>query len=64
MIDEILTFFFAGMKTIQVSTTNLIYYMTKHPEMKAKLLSEILPPVEAVKDNIVEGLTYDRVMEF
>ena len=30
IIDEIITFFFAGMKTIQVSTTNLIYYLTKH----------------------------------
>jgi cytochrome P450 len=34
MIDEIFTFFLAGMKTIQVSTTNLIYYITKHPEIK------------------------------
>jgi hypothetical protein len=38
--------------------------MTKHPEMKEKLLSEILPPVEEVKDNIVEGLSYDTVMDF
>jgi hypothetical protein len=52
------------MKTIQVSTTNLIYYLTKHPEYKSKLLQEILPPVESVKDNIVDGLEYDTVMEF
>jgi cytochrome P450 len=64
VIDEIITFFLAGMKTIQVSTTNLIYYMTMNPEMKEKLLSEILPPVEEVKDNIVEGLSYDTVMDF
>lgn len=38
--------------------------MTKHPEIKAKLLNEILTPVEKVKDNILEGLTYDTVMEF
>lgn len=62
--QEILAFFLAGMKTIQISTTNLIYYMNKHPEYKQKLLAEILPPVEAVKDNIVEGLTYDTVMEY
>lgn len=58
------TFFFAGMKTIQVSTTNLIYFLTKHPEFKEKLMKEILPPVEKVKDNIVEGLDYDTVMDF
>jgi cytochrome P450 len=62
--DEIVTFFLAGMKTIQVSTTNLIYYLQKHPEYKAKLLKEILPPVEKVKDNILEGLEYDTVMDF
>lgn len=49
IIQELVTFFFAGMKTIQVSTTNLIYYLTKHPEIKAKLLKEILPPVELVQ---------------
>ena len=30
IIDEVMTFFLAGMKTIQISTTNLIYYLTKH----------------------------------
>jgi len=34
IIDEIVTFFLAGMKTIQISTTNMIYYLTKHPEYK------------------------------
>ena len=64
MIDEILTFFLAGMKTIQISTTNLIYYLTKHPEIKQKLMSEIRPPVNLVKNNIVDGLSYDTVMDF
>lgn len=64
MIDEIFTFFLAGMKTIQVSSTNLIYYLTKHPEIKSKLLQEILPPVERVSDNIVDGLEYETVMDF
>lgn len=63
IIDEIYTFFLAGMKTIQVSTTNLIYYLTKHPEFKVKLLKEILPPVEKAKNDIVKDLTYDTVME-
>jgi hypothetical protein len=60
IIDEIFTFFLAGMKTIQVSTTNLIYYLTKHPEFKQKLLAEILPPLKESLDN----LTYDRATEF
>lgn len=38
--------------------------MTKHPEYKKKLLEEILPPVQKVRDNILEGLDYDTVMDF
>lgn len=64
MKDEIFTFFLAGMKTIQLSTCNLIYYLTIHPEIKAKLLKEILPPVEAAAKNIVEDLDYDTVNDF
>lgn len=43
---DIFAFFFAGMKTIQISSTNLIYYMQRHPEYKSKLLAEVLPEVE------------------
>jgi cytochrome P450 len=64
IIDEVITFFLAGMKTIQISTTNLIYYLTKHQDIKRKLLAEILPPLEKVKDNIVEDFTYDTVMKY
>jgi len=52
------------MKTIQISTTNLIYYLTKHQNIKHKLLKEILPPVEAVSGNIMKGLTMETVSEF
>jgi cytochrome P450 len=52
------------MKTIQISTTNLIHYMCQHPEYKAKLCEEILPPIEKVKDNIIEDFDYDTVMEY
>lgn len=62
--DEIFGFFMAGMKTIQISTTNMIYQLTKNPEIKAKLMKEILPAVEEVQDNIIEKLSYDTVMEF
>lgn len=64
VIDEIISFFLAGMKTIQISTTNLVYYLTKHPEIKDKLLKEILPVVKSCEGNLVEDLTYDKVMEF
>jgi len=64
MLHELSGFFFAGMKTIQYSTMNMIYYLTKHPEFKEKLLKEILPPIEAVKDDIVKKLDYDTVQEF
>lgn len=59
-----MTFFFGGMNTIKISTTNLIYYLTKHPEIKAKLLTEILKPFDKIQNNIIEGLEYDTVMEF
>jgi cytochrome P450 len=49
IIDEIITFFLAGFKTIQVSTTNLIYYLIKHPEIKLKLLDEVVPYVHAAR---------------
>ena len=52
------------MKTIQVSTTNLIYYLTKNQEIKEKLMKEILPPVKLVELDIIESLDYDTVMDF
>lgn len=64
IVDELVTFFFAGMKTIQATTTNLIFHMEANPELKLKLLSEILPPVEKATNNIVEDLHYDTVMDF
>ena len=63
MVDEVVTFFFAGMKTIQISTTNLIYNLTKHPEIRAKLFEEIRPPVDSLKGRTHE-LDYETVMEF
>lgn len=42
----------------------MIYYLTKHQEIKKKLMQEILPSLELVKDNFVDGLVYDTVMEF
>lgn len=51
------------MKSIQNSTTNMIYYVTKHPEIRQKLLKEIRPPLENLQ-NMAEDLDYDTVMGF
>ena len=65
IIDEVLTFFFAGMKTIQISTTNLVYQVVKNKHIREKLMSEIRPAVDdAASGNIIESLTYETVMEF
>lgn len=64
IIDEIITFFFAGMKTIQTSTANLFYYLAKDQKVHKKLMSEILGPVASVGERIVEGLDYDTVNDF
>lgn len=63
IVEELLTFFLAGMKTIQVSTTNAFVYLEMYPEVKKKLLKEIIPVVEAAKDDIVEKLEYETVMD-
>jgi len=59
IIDELCTFFLAGMKTIQLTTANLIMYITQHPDIKQRLLDETMPAVDKAKFNIVEDLTYD-----
>jgi cytochrome P450 len=46
VIDEMLTFFIAGMKTIQATTTNLICYLEMNPLCKARLMEEVLPVVQ------------------
>ena len=38
--------------------------MDKFPELKKKLFDEILPPVEKVRDNILDGLEFETVTEF
>ena len=38
--------------------------MTQNPEIKAKILNEVLPPLEKVSENLVQKLSYDTVMEF
>ena len=64
IVDELLSTFVGGMKTVQSTTTNIICYMDKFPEIKKKLFDEILPPVEKVRDNILDGLKFETVTDF
>jgi cytochrome P450 len=64
IINELFGFFLAGMKTVQMSTTNLLYYVARDKRIREKLMAEILPPVERVSNNLQEGLEFDTVMEF
>jgi cytochrome P450 len=43
MIQELFGFFLAGMKTIQIATTNVMYYLAKHKDVKEKMCAEVLP---------------------
>jgi len=38
IVDEMITFFFAGMKTIMLSTTNLIVYLARDKALKQRLI--------------------------
>lgn len=61
MLDELSTFFLAGMKTIQLTTANTIMYLTELPELRERLLNEITPVMQAAAENIIEDLTYEKV---
>lgn len=65
MIDEIFTFYLAGTSTTQVTTSNLIMYlcMDKNQHLKQKLNDEMMPVVEEAKENLVENLEYQTVMD-
>ena len=63
IIDDILTFFFAGALTIQASTSNLILYSINLPEVKTKMLAEIDPLMTSCSDNIQEKLTLEMAEE-
>ena len=41
IIDECLTFFFAGSQTSSVAIQNLLLMLIKHPEIKTKILEEL-----------------------
>ena len=38
--------------------------MAKYPKVKADLFAEIIPAVEEAKEDIIQNLSYDTVVEF
>lgn len=64
MVDEMIVLFIAGMKTIQITTTNLVQYCTKFPENKERILKETYSVIDGMKDDIVEKLDADVADSF
>lgn len=64
LVDEVITLFVAGMKTVQLSTTNFIYYMTKYPHHKQRIRDEIGCHLEKAEKDPVNLLDYDTVLDF
>jgi cytochrome P450 len=64
LVDEVITLFVAGMKTVQLSTTNFIYYMTKYPQHKQRIRDEIGCHLEKAEKDPVNLLDYDTVLDF
>ena len=56
--------FMAGMKTTQAATTNLIQHLIKLPDLKARLMAEICPAFDQIKDDFRGKLTWDIIDEF
>jgi len=52
VIDDILTFFFAGSKTIQITTSNLLMQLALYPDKKKKLLEELDTVFGPIADDI------------
>ena len=61
MLDELCTFFLAGMKTVQLTTANTLMFLAQNPHINQRMMSEIMPVMEEVKDNILENMTYEKV---
>ena len=46
IIDDVLTMFIAGSKTVQATTTNFITHMLHRPDLREKLDAELNPMFE------------------
>ena len=57
VLDECLTFFFAGSQTSSNATQNLIHALCKHPEYQDKILEELNSKIVRphIEDLVNEG---------
>jgi cytochrome P450 len=64
MIDEIITFFLAGSLTIRSANSNLLMYLAMYPDVKNKLMKELIDT--HLKDHLNEAKPVDteRVYTF
>lgn len=52
LIQDMVSLFIAGFKTLQQTTTNMMYYILKHDDYRQKLMDEIRPPLDNLKGNV------------
>ena len=63
IIDDVIVMFFAGSKTVQTATTNLISTMQFEPEEYERLRSEIDPFMDKVKGDIMGKMDLESLQE-
>lgn len=70
-VDECMTFFIAATQTTTVAVSNTLYYLTMHPEIRAKLLQEISVQMKGSQDMAEisvdewqQSLSYDNLQEY
>lgn len=63
IVTEMITFFFAGMKTGMAATTNLIIYLARDPALKKRLIDEN-EKIFSKLNNIEEDFTLEVAEEF
>ena len=64
IIDEMIGVVMAGVKTSQATQVNLIQYMITLPDIRQRVLDEINPKFEAIKDDFRGKLTWDILDTF
>ena len=61
IVDDIIVMYFAGSKTIQATTSNVMTSLIFNPEVHKKLLNEVDPYMASVKDDIMGKMTLEGV---
>lgn len=63
IIDDLIILFIAGSATVQNTTTNFIVNMLANPEEYKRLLAEVDPFMDGVRDNVMEKMLISNVDE-